>query len=64
MPRKNKNSVLCNCTCQTTKVVENMLNPCFLRGCADGDDVSANICIGNKKISGNAGVCAKQVINT
>ena len=35
--------VLCNYACQTTNVVENMLNPCFLRGCADGDDVSGNI---------------------
>ena len=49
MPRKTKIPVLCNCACQTTEVVENMLILVFCVGVQMVMMFLKTFCIGNKK---------------
>ena len=65
MLRKNNNSALRVCTCQTTRVVVSVLNPPF--SCVGLQMVMMFLqaCFaGNKQISSSAGVGAKQIMNT
>ena len=55
------------CTCQATRVVVGMLNPCFLAWVCRLQMVVLVLqasFAGKNKISGNAGVGAKQIMNT
>ena len=59
VPRKNYNSALCACTCQTIKVATICWIPLCMWGFADGNDISAGIrfrvsqtCLGTNVPSG------------
>ena len=64
--RKNTNSCsTCLYLSDNTSCSKHVESPvCFLRGSADGNDVSARILCWQQKISGNASVGAKQITNT
>ena len=65
MPRKNTNSCsMCLYLSDNTSRSKYVESPVFLRGSADGNDVSAGILCGQQKISGNTSVDAKQKMNT